>query len=951
MAASSAAQPHNSTPIPPLAVPPPDRLPPLDCPHASIIDPSQALAEMRAAGLLVDDLQFDGKLHRVPVEGKARQKDGAYCAHADAPCSVWWQNWRTGATGVWTAQDETSFSPAERQAFARRMEENRRQQVLKQARRQAETAKIAQRLYADATKMVAHGRHVYLADKGVQSVPGLKISFRDNKLVVPLYDAEGQLVNLQFISEQGEKRFLSGGQKQGCVFFIGESADSPLLISEGLATGLSLHECLGYPVWVAFDAGNLLPVAQEARRQFPNRRIVICADNDLHADASPNTGVEKATAAAQSIDAEMAVPRHEGRKIDWNDLHKKMGAGEVRTQFMNAHKPSGQTPETSQQHTKLPNGYSLRTTGKQQGLWHLEQKDGGEPVETWIGPPLHVLGRTRDQNGRSWGLLLEWQDPDNGKHTWAMPSAILTGRDPSAWLGRLADEGWSGAPGRRARDLLALFLTTIRPSERVWCVPSTGWHYEQFVFPDAIIKQTTGQTGQAGQVNENSGLSLSSNAQSEPGNLGKIVLQTATAQNPYLTGGILEQWQATVGAWAQGNSRLMLAICGALAAPLVHLAGQESGGFNFVGQSSTGKTTALVVGGSAWGKGTASGGYVQNWRATANGLEGMAELHNDALLCLDEIGQASARTISEAAYLLANGMGKARAMNDGSAKAVKSWRCMVLSTGEKGLADKIAEEGGKVQAGQAVRLIDVPADAGKGLGIFENLHSHESPSAFADCIKKAAAQNYGHAARAFITQLQQRRQQTLETLSPALQTAAESLCPPNASGQVRRVAQRFALCAIAGEMATDWGLLPWKEGQAFAAIKTSFDAWLLLRGDAGAAEDAAIETQVRLFIEQHGASRFQDMDNLAAPCSQRVGFRRISNTGEGMEYYVLPESFKSEICKGFPLRRAVAVLLEKGLLLPGDSGSNTRKPPHDLPGFGRKRCYVLCCGGDADALV
>ena len=93
---------------------------------------------------------------------------------------------------------------------------------------------------------------------------------------------------------------------------------------------------------------------------------------------------------------------------------------------------------------------------------------------------------------------------------------------------------------------------------------------------------------------------------------------------------------------------------------------------------------------------------------------------------------------------------------------------MVLSTGEKGLADKIAEEGSKVQVGQAVRLIDVPADAGKGLGIFENLHSHESPSAFADCIKKAAAQNYGHAARAFITQLQQRRQQTLEKLMRTL---------------------------------------------------------------------------------------------------------------------------------------------------------------------------------------
>jgi len=947
MAVSSVAQPLDSTPIPPLAAPSPDRLPPLQYLNDSIIETSQALAEMRAAGLLVDDLQFDGKLHRVPVEGKAHQQDGAYCAHADAPCSVWWKNWRTGATGVWTAHGEACFSPAERQAFARRMQENRRLQALEQARRQAETAKKAQRLYTDATKMVAHGRHAYLADKGVQSMPGLKVSVHDNKLVVPLYDAEGQLVNLQFISEQGEKRFLSGGQKQGCIFPIGEGADSPLLISEGLATGISLYECLGFCVWVAFDAGNLLPVAQEARRQFPNRRIVICADNDVHADASPNTGVEKATAAAQSIDAEIAVPRHEGRKVDWNDLHQKMGAGEVRTQFMNAHKPSAQhEPASSRQPIKLPNGFSLRTTGKQQGLWHLEQKDGGEPVETWIGPPLHVLGRTRDENSKSWGLLLEWQDPDDRKHTWAMPSAILTGRDPAAWLGRLADEGWSGAPGRRARDLLALFLATIRPSQRVRCVPSTGWHYEQFVFPDVVIKSPSGQTGQAGQVNENSALQLSSNAQSEPGNLGNIVLQTATAQNPYLTGGTLEQWQATIGAWAQGNSRLMLAICGALAAPLAHLAGQESGGFNFVGQSSTGKTTALVVGGSAWGKGTSSGGYVQNWRATANGLEGMAELHNDALLCLDEIGQASGRTISEAAYLLANGMGKARAMNDGSAKAVKSWRCLVLSTGEKGLADKIAEEGGKVQAGQAVRLIDVPADAGKGLGLFENLHSHESPSAFADCIKKAAAQNYGHAARAFITHLQRHREQTLEK-----QAAAEMLCPPHASGQVQRVAQRFALCAIAGEMATDWGLLPWEKGDAVAASKTCFDAWLLLRGDAGTAEDAAVVTQVRLFIEQHGASRFQDMDNPAATCMQRVGFRRISSTGEGMEYYVLPESFKSEICKGFPLRRAVTVLLEKGLLLPGDSGGNTRKPPHDLPDFGRKRCYVLYCGGDADALV
>lgn len=173
------------------------------------------------------------------------------------------------------------------------------------------------------------------------------------------------------------------------------------------------------------------------------------------------------------------------------------------------------------------------------------------------------------------------------------------------------------------------------------------------------------------------------------------MLQVQTAHNPFHMAGTPEGWRSTIGEWSLGNSRLMLAVCASLAAPLLNLTGHDSGGFNWTGQSSTGKTTALVAAGNVWGKGASSGGYVQNWRATSNGLEGLAALHSDAALCLDEIGQAAAKNVEQAAYMLANGMGKARSKQDGSAHEVKAWRIMVLSTGEKGLAEKIIEEGGR----------------------------------------------------------------------------------------------------------------------------------------------------------------------------------------------------------------------------------------------------------------
>jgi Domain of unknown function (DUF927) len=101
----------------------------------------------------------------------------------------------------------------------------------------------------------------------------------------------------------------------------------------------------------------------------------------------------------------------------------------------------------------------------------------------------------------------------------------------------------------------------------------------------------------------------------------------------------------------------MMRVCVAFSGPLLHPLNAESGGFHFVGNSSIGKTSTLLMAGLIWGGGGTTG-YLRSWRATDNGLEGLAGDHCDCLLCLDEMGQVNPRAAGQAAYMLANGAGK-----------------------------------------------------------------------------------------------------------------------------------------------------------------------------------------------------------------------------------------------------------------------------------------------------
>ncbi len=234
------------------------------------------------------------------------------------------------------------------------------------------------------------------------------------------------------------------------------------------------------------------------------------------------------------------------------------------------------------------------------------------------------------------------------------------------------------------RSRLHAYLVHRVPARRVTAALQVGWHNDIFVLPD--------QAYGVGAAD--------------------VHYQSETASHAeFAVRGTLDEWREGVAAMVPGNLSLTLSIAAAFAGPLLSLAHVEHLGLHFVGESSNGKTTSLQAGASIWGP----PGYVRTWRATSNGLEAAAVESNDTLLVLDEIGEADPVEIGRVIYALGNGRGKSRANVHGLARRVAQWRTVLLSSGEKTVEAHQEEGRQRTRAGQAVRLLDIPATNDNGL--------------------------------------------------------------------------------------------------------------------------------------------------------------------------------------------------------------------------------------------
>jgi uncharacterized protein (DUF927 family) len=531
--------------------------------------------------------------------------------------------------------------------------------------------------------------------------------------------------------------------------------------------------------------------------------------------------------------------------------------------------------------------------------------DSGNPDKPpmWLSPPFEIVAQTRNGEDKAWGLLLRWYDPDGNVHEWAMPKSALGGGAEEIWR-TLLDGGLAIASSRGAREKLAHYLSTAKSTVRARGLVRTGWYLDPPVVAFVLPDKTYGETAYE-----------------------RIRWQTENqGETLYRVAGGLEEWQREIGRRCVGNSRLLTSVSAAFGAPLLRLMVDEpGGGVHFVGPSQLGKTTLLRVAGSVWGGGGING-YLITWRTTSNSLEANAEAHCDALLCLDELGEVTPRELGAAAYMLANGSGKGRGRRDGSARRRAEWVLLFLSSGEVTLAEKIAEDGSKrVRAGQEVRFVDIPSDAGKGHGVFENLHGFPRGAELAEELRQATLKYYGAPIRRFLELLIQRHGSDLQRFKACLKQSREDFLarqiPNPVSGQVRSVCSRFALFAAGGELATEFGVTGWPQGEADGAAGTCFRAWLDRRGTTGDQEIEAGIRQVREFIEAYGDSRFvaaweQDPERVV----HRAGFRK--KTPAGWEYYVLPEQWRGELARGYDSSALAFAMIERGLMVAGEGGKS-----------------------------
>ncbi len=272
-----------------------------------------------AAGLIPPDEIFeDGLIHRFDSDGRKGKKTGWYVFHGDGVAAGSFGCWKTGFQSTWCSQNANILSESQRQQFNERMELAKIQREVETKAKHLEAKTECAELWSKS-KPCPEGGHPYLQTKGVKPYG---INLQRDTLLVPLRVGK-ELVSIQFIGPDGNKRFKTGGQVQGAYFAIGKPRGT-LVVCEGWATGASIHEATGHAVAVAFNAGNLKAVALAMKEKLPDARIVVAADDD--AFGAENVGLLKAKEAAQVVGGFLAVPdfgnNRPDRATDFNDLHQ-----------------------------------------------------------------------------------------------------------------------------------------------------------------------------------------------------------------------------------------------------------------------------------------------------------------------------------------------------------------------------------------------------------------------------------------------------------------------------------------------------------------------------------------------------------------------------------------------------------------------------------------------------
>jgi uncharacterized protein (DUF927 family) len=543
-------------------------------------------------------------------------------------------------------------------------------------------------------------------------------------------------------------------------------------------------------------------------------------------------------------------------------------------------------------------GKTFRTGTWYHGIKHSSGDDAGQPFDIWVCAPLHVDAETVNSEDGSIGRLLRFRHRGRVvEHV--MPMEGLAGKGEEV-LKAVMRHGLE--VDYHNRRYVPAYIASHHNLERVLATTTRpGWHDASgaFVLPHRII-------GDADVRFQDSGKGV------------QLFTQRGT----------LEGWQTELAHYCQGNPVLIMAVCCALAGPLLVKVGVNGGGVHLVGDSSSGKSLAQDLAATVYGNPRVFGA---SWDVSKGGVEIEASSRNDTVLILDEIKRADPKRVQEMAYAIANGTGKGTMTREREGRPKLAWRLLALSSGERSLSEHAAISGNSAHAGAELRMVDVNAGT-RTHRAFDDVHGMGG-AGFHRRLTTAASQHFGHVGPAFIERL------VAEPDSDLFHRRFTEIRGQfdAASPQAGRVADRFAVIALAGEMAADYGLLPWPAGSAVTACRQLFGEWLANVGD-GNAEDRQILVAIGDFIALHGDSRFSDIAATLPNTNirHRAGYYQIDGS---KRFFLFNQAALVEAAHGYGLGRIIRTLETNGVMTRTDSDRRQKK--YRLPGGGSSRFYVI----------
>lgn len=530
-------------------------------------------------------------------------------------------------------------------------------------------------------------------------------------------------------------------------------------------------------------------------------------------------------------------------------------------------------------------------------------KDTGEinELNKWLCDDVEIVGIGRSDE-RSY-IILQWTpEQAEDKITYALALEDLGEKEGYK---QLKSNGLKVTNKTTLRNELADYLQ-CGGNRTLWKVAnSTGWQNDAYILPSGEV------IGKPKQPVIFSGKS--------------------STKKGYTTKGTAESWQEHIASLVNKNASMMLAIGVGFSSPLISLLNADSFGVHLFEDSSRGKTTTLKLVNSLYGHPEET---KLTWNTTDYAITNEAVAHNNGFIGIDEISQGDPRHAEKIAYTLFNGVGRNRGDKDEGNRELKRWSVTALSTGEEDLETMLARKGIKINAGQLVRLLNIPFIHTKHFYQFDNARAH------ADYLNKSVLDNYGIVGREWIKWLSDKDNRAKCTaLYAEIEKKWIERPPTDADPQVFRVATRFAVIETALHLSSF--LTGWQAEDIAESVLQCFNEWIKIYGVHSKKETQLIE-QVNGWLLANAESRF--IEYPINPNQNNVkdvaGYRMLETDRNPKEHFFVYRVAFDEAIKGHSKKRACEILISKGMLHKSEKNYFTTKLPPKL-NSNRTRCFLL----------